>query len=157
MGGWGCGEDAFSGVVFSALLTRPCGRRSIRTYVQFWWMSVFVQRVLMPVTGAVSWTVLGVDGAVVEPIESYLSYLAALERSARTARMCGFSDLGHTRVQQGTLRWATAVRSERSRISTVGEPVDKQLEVVAHGLGDWELAVGVEPLEPDAVEVGDDC
>ena len=27
---------------------------------------------------------------------------------------------------------------------------------MAHGLGDWELAVGVEPLEPDAVEVGDD-
>jgi integrase len=49
-------------------------------------MSVILQRVLMPVTGAVSWTVLGVDGAVVEPIESYLSYLAALERSPNTQR-----------------------------------------------------------------------
>ncbi len=45
-----------------------------------------VQRVVMPVSGAVSWTVLGGDGAPVEPIEFYLSYLAGLERSPNTQR-----------------------------------------------------------------------
>lgn len=45
-----------------------------------------VQRVVMPVTGSVSWTVLGDDGVPVEPVESYLAYLAALERSPNTQR-----------------------------------------------------------------------
>ena len=45
-----------------------------------------VQRVLMPVTGAVSWTVLGDDGAPIVPAENYLAYLAALERSPNTQR-----------------------------------------------------------------------
>jgi integrase len=40
----------------------------------------------MPVTGALSWTVLGDDGAPIEPIESYLAHLAALERSPNTQR-----------------------------------------------------------------------
>ena len=47
---------------------------------------MMVQRVVMPVSGAVSWTVLGGDGAPVEPIEFYLSYLAGLERSPNTQR-----------------------------------------------------------------------
>ena len=49
-----------------------------------------------------------------------------------------------------------AARGERSRTGPVSEAVHEEFEVVAHGLGDWELTVGVEPLEPDAVEVGDD-
>ena len=47
---------------------------------------MFVQRVVMPVTEAVSWTVLGDDGDAVAPVESYLAYLAALERSPNTQR-----------------------------------------------------------------------
>ncbi len=47
---------------------------------------MIVQRVVMPVTGAVSWTVLGTDVSPVEPIESFLTYLAALERSPNTQR-----------------------------------------------------------------------
>lgn len=50
-----------------------------------------VRRVVMPVTGAVSWTVLGDDGALVEPVESYLTYLAALERSPNTQRAYALS------------------------------------------------------------------
>jgi integrase len=45
-----------------------------------------VQRVVMPVTEAESWTVLGDDGDPVGPIETYLAYLAALERSPNTVR-----------------------------------------------------------------------
>jgi hypothetical protein len=48
-----------------------------------------VQRVVMPVTGVESWTVLGDDGAVVAPAERYLAYLSALERSPNTVRACG--------------------------------------------------------------------
>jgi integrase len=49
-------------------------------------MGVLVHRVVMPVTGVVSWTVLGDDGAVVEPAERYLAYLSSLERSPNTVR-----------------------------------------------------------------------
>lgn len=47
---------------------------------------MIVQRVVMPVTGSESWTVLGDDGASVEPVESFLTYLSALERSPNTQR-----------------------------------------------------------------------
>jgi integrase len=47
---------------------------------------VIIQRVVMPVTESESWTVLGVDGAPIEPVESFLTYLAALERSPNTQR-----------------------------------------------------------------------
>ena len=45
-----------------------------------------IQRVIMPVTAAESWTVVDDDGAVVEPVERYLAYIAALERSPNTVR-----------------------------------------------------------------------
>jgi hypothetical protein len=47
---------------------------------------VLVQRVLMPVSGRESWTLLGDDSGVVEPAERYLAYLAAIERSPNTVR-----------------------------------------------------------------------
>ena len=47
---------------------------------------MLVQRVVMPVTGALSWTVLDDGGELVEPVESYLAYLSALERSPNTQR-----------------------------------------------------------------------
>jgi len=52
---------------------------------------VLVQRVMMPVTGAESWTVVGDDGAVVAPVERYLAYLGALERSPNTVRAYALS------------------------------------------------------------------
>src|SRR3954467_5917323 len=45
-----------------------------------------VQRVIMPVTDAESWTVLDGEGVPVAPVDSFLSYLAALERSPNTQR-----------------------------------------------------------------------
>jgi hypothetical protein len=47
---------------------------------------MIVHRVVMPVTGSESWTVLGGDGSPLEPIESFLTYLSALERSPNTQR-----------------------------------------------------------------------
>ena len=47
---------------------------------------MLVQRMVMPVSGAVSWTVLDDDGDPVEPVEQYLAYLACLERSPNTLR-----------------------------------------------------------------------
>ena len=51
---------------------------------------MIVQRVVMPVTEAVSWTVLH-DGVPIEPVEKYLAYLAALERSPNTVRAYALS------------------------------------------------------------------
>jgi len=47
---------------------------------------MIVQRVVMPVTEAESWTVLGDDLAPVGPVENYLAYLTAIERSPNTVR-----------------------------------------------------------------------
>ncbi len=44
------------------------------------------QRLLMPVSGAESWTVTDEDLVPVAPAESYLSHLAAIERSPNTVR-----------------------------------------------------------------------
>jgi integrase/recombinase XerD len=45
-----------------------------------------VQRVLVEGAGAESWTVLGADGDPVEPIERFLGYLSAVERSPNTVK-----------------------------------------------------------------------
>ena len=45
-----------------------------------------VQRMWMPDTGAESWTVLGDDHAPVEPVERWLAYLTAIERSPNTVK-----------------------------------------------------------------------
>src|SRR5258708_5169975 len=45
-----------------------------------------VQRVLMPGSGAESWTLLGDDYGPVEPVERYLAFLASIERSPNTVK-----------------------------------------------------------------------
>jgi integrase/recombinase XerD len=45
-----------------------------------------VQRVVTPVSGAESWTVIEDDGAVVVPVERFLAHLAGIERSPNTVR-----------------------------------------------------------------------
>ena len=45
-----------------------------------------VQRVVMAVTGAESWTVVDDGWALVEPVERYLAHLAGIERSPNTVR-----------------------------------------------------------------------
>jgi integrase len=52
---------------------------------------MLVQRVLMPAGGAESWTVLDHQGEVIEPVERYLAYLAAIERSPNTVRAYAIS------------------------------------------------------------------
>ncbi len=47
---------------------------------------MILQRVVMPVTDAVSWTVLDDTGEPVEAVEGFLAYLAAIERSPNTQR-----------------------------------------------------------------------
>jgi site-specific recombinase XerD len=51
---------------------------------------VLVQRVVMP-GGQVSWTVLDDSGGVIEPVERYLAYLSAIERSPNTVRAYAIS------------------------------------------------------------------
>lgn len=45
-----------------------------------------VQRLVMPVTGAVSWTVVDEQLDPVEPVERFLAHLAAIERSPNTVK-----------------------------------------------------------------------
>ncbi len=49
-----------------------------------------VQRVVVPGSGAESWTVLDGDGVPVEPLERYLAYLTDVERSPNTVRAYAF-------------------------------------------------------------------
>lgn len=70
---------------------------------------MLVQRVIMPVTGVESWTVLGDDGAVVVPVERYLAYLCALERSPNTVRAYAVSlGLWFEFLGQAGVGWADA-------------------------------------------------
>lgn len=69
-------------------------------------MSV-VQRVVMPVTGAESWTVAGDDGQVVAPAERYLAHLSSLERSPNTVRAYALSlRLWFDFLDQAGVGWA---------------------------------------------------
>ncbi len=45
-----------------------------------------VQRVIMPVSGAESWTVVDDKSCVIEAVERYLAHLAAIERSPNTVK-----------------------------------------------------------------------
>jgi hypothetical protein len=45
-----------------------------------------VRRVMAPVIGAVSWTVIGPDRRPVEPVEAFLRWLTDIERSPNTVR-----------------------------------------------------------------------
>jgi site-specific recombinase XerD len=45
-----------------------------------------VQKVAQPGSRVESWTVLGEDDIPVEPVERYLSYLSAIERSPNTVK-----------------------------------------------------------------------
>lgn len=47
---------------------------------------MIVQRVVMPTTATVSFTVLGDDLAPIEPAEAYLAHLSGVERSPNTVR-----------------------------------------------------------------------
>lgn len=68
-----------------------------------------VQRVLMPLSGAESWTLLDDDGAVVEPAERYLAHLSAIERSPNTVRAYAISlKLWFEFLAQARLDWRQA-------------------------------------------------
>jgi integrase/recombinase XerD len=47
---------------------------------------MLVQRVQMPQSGVRSWTLFGDDHAPVEPVERWLAYLTAIERSPNTVK-----------------------------------------------------------------------
>ena len=47
---------------------------------------MFVQRVVVPSSRRESWTVIGGDGAPVEPVEQYLAFLSNVERSPNTVK-----------------------------------------------------------------------
>ena len=91
-GTWRAVGDAFSG----ACRWRPrcCWRRELDSasfglpppVEMRWRWPVRVQRVVMPVTGAESWTVVDDGWAPVEPVERYLAHLAGIERSPNTVR-----------------------------------------------------------------------
>ena len=92
MGMWRAVVDAFSGSCRWS--PRCCWRRELDSasfglsspVEMRWRWSVRVQRVVMAVTGAESWTVVDGGWALVEPVERYLAHLAGIERSPNTVR-----------------------------------------------------------------------
>jgi integrase len=95
---------------------------------------LIVHRVVMPATGAVSWTVLGGDGSPVEPVESYLAYLAALERSPNTQRAYATSlKLWFKFLQRIERNWSEVEVDDVARfVSWLRSPADN---VVVLGAG----------------------
>ena len=91
-GMWRAVVDAFSGAC--RWCPRCCWRCELDSasfglrspVVMRWRWPVRVQRVVMAVTGAESWTVVDGGWALVEPVERYLAHLAGIERSPNTVR-----------------------------------------------------------------------
>lgn len=87
---------------------------------------MIMQRVLMPVSESVSWTVLGEDLEPVEPIESFLTYLAALERSPNTQRAYATSlKLWFEFLDRTAVAWTAAQVDDVARfVSWLRSPAD---------------------------------
>ena len=91
-GTWRAVVDAFSGSCrWSPRCCWRCELDSasfgLRSPVEMRWRwPVRVQRVVMPVTGAESWTVVDDGWVLVEPVERCLAHLAGIERSPNTVR-----------------------------------------------------------------------
>jgi len=97
---------------------------------------LFVQRVVMPATEMESWTVLADDGAVVEPVEAFLAYLTALERSPNTVRAYALSlKLWFEFLDQAQVGWADAGVEDVARfVSWLRAPAENVI-VLASGTG----------------------
>jgi integrase len=87
----------------------------------------------MPVTEAVSWTVLDGDGEPVAPVEKYLAYLAALERSPNTVRAYACSlKLWFEFLDAVGVDWATAGVEDVARfVSWLRAPADNVIVLEA--------------------------
>jgi hypothetical protein len=97
---------------------------------------MLVQRVLMPVSGTESWTLLGDDGEVVEPAERYLAYLTAIERSPNTVRAYAVSlKLWFEFLQHASLGWDEAGVEDVARfVAWLRSPAGNVI-VLADGTG----------------------
>jgi len=90
----------------------------------------------MPVTDRVSWTVLDDDGSPLVPVESYLSYLAALERSPNTQRAYALSlKLWFEFLDRVERAWTEVSVDDVARfVSWLRAPADN-IVVLAGGVG----------------------
>src|SRR5689334_4620944 len=81
---------------------------------------------VMPVSGAVSWTVFDDDGVPVEPVEAYLAYLACLERSPNRVRAYATSlSLWLGFLEKVGVGWSTAGVEDVARfVSWLRAPAD---------------------------------
>jgi integrase len=87
---------------------------------------VIVHPVVMPGMEPLSWAVLDDDGVVVEPVERYLAYLAALERSPNTQRAYATSlKLWFEFLAQVSLAWDDVGVDDVARfVSWLRSPAD---------------------------------
>ncbi len=85
-----------------------------------------VQRVIMPVTGAESWTVVDDDWAAVVPVERYLAHLAGIERSPNTVRAYAYGlRLWFEFLELRGVAWASAGVEDVSRfVAWLRAPAD---------------------------------
>lgn len=90
----------------------------------------------MPVTGAESWTVVGVDGAPLAPVEDYLAFLASLDRSPNTVRAYATSLKLWFEFLDGTgIGWADAGVNEVVRfVASLRSPAGNVI-VLDNGVG----------------------
>src|ERR1022692_985490 len=91
---------------------------------------MLVQPVVLPGSGALSWTVLGDDDAPVGPVERFLAYLTDIERSPNTVRAYAhdlkdfWEFLGHRSLdwRQGCTDGAPPMRDLRQGRQLRGRP-----------------------------------
>lgn len=101
------------------------------------------QRVLMPVTGRESWTVVNDDFVAVTPVERYLSHLAGIERSPNTVRAYAHSlALWLQFLQLRAIDWARAeVEDVSSFVSWLRAPASNVIVLDASAASRSEATV----------------
>ncbi|MBS3941679.1 MAG: tyrosine-type recombinase/integrase, partial [Actinobacteria bacterium] len=90
-----------------------------------------VHKVIDPVTGQTSWTVVGPDHLPVDPVESFLVYLVAIGRSPNTVRTYAYALAQYMRFLEGSrLRWREVRLEDLAAFVTwLRRPVDDHVVV----------------------------
>jgi integrase/recombinase XerD len=90
-----------------------------------------VHKVIDPVTGQTSWTVVGPDHLPVDPVESFLVYLVAIGRSPNTVRTYAYALAQYLRFLEGRRLGWREVRLEdmAAFVTWLRRPVDDDVVV----------------------------
>ncbi|WP_199856767.1 site-specific integrase [Nocardia suismassiliense] len=101
-----------------------------------------VQQVLSPAGGRESWTVVDSEFAVVEPVDEFLAYLTAIERSPGTVRSYAFDLRDYFTFLAGhEIDWRTARLEHFRPVRRIASPAARDEIGKGHRVAECGCAV----------------